>query len=293
MSPRRIDRDRFLSGSLHGTAAVAALVVVLVFVFLVWESLPAFTSIGPHRFIADASWHPHAQAGQGTFNLLPMLAGTLLTSLGAMLLATPLGVLSAVFCHDYAHPAVSRWYRRVIELMAGIPSVVYGLWGLVVLVPLIARIEPPGASLLAGIVILGTMILPTVALLADSALSAVPHEYRQAAAALGLSRTATAFRVVLPAARSGLATAVILALARAVGETMALLMVCGNVVQWPRSLFDPVRTLSASMALEIGYAGGVHRSALFFCGLVLLAFVAVLTFAAEMIASHRSKHGSA
>lgn len=289
MSPS--SKDRLLTTLLQALAAVVGLIVLLIFVFLVKESTPALTQVGLGRFFADESWHPAADATQGSFNLLPILGGTLLTSAGAILLAAPLGLFSALFCQLYAPPALGWLYRRMIELMAGVPSVVYGLWGLVVLVPWIGALQPPGPSLLAGMVILTLMILPTVALLSDAALASVPREYVQGATALGLSRSTTACQILLPAARSGLITAVILAVVRAIGETMAVLMVCGNVVRMPASLFDPVRTLTATIALEMGYARDDHRAALFACGLVLLVAVALLVIVAELFSRKKPYAG--
>lgn len=285
-------RDRLLIGTLRTLAGVSAFVVVLILAFLIGESAPALVRIGPVRFLADESWHPAADATAGSFNLVPILVGTLLTSAGAIVLAGGLGILSAAFTRFYAPRRIARWYAMMVELMAGVPSVVYGLWGLVVLVPLIARVQPPGASLLAGVIVLALMILPTVALLADAAFAAVPREWSTSAAALGLTRGATVFRVVVPAARSGLFTAVILAVARALGETMAVLMVCGNAVRIPHGVFDPVRTLTATIALEMGYARGDHRAALFACGLVLLAAVTILVAAAHATGRGRV-HGTA
>lgn len=273
---RRTAADRFLAAGLGACAAGAAAIVLLIAVFLVVESWPALRHLGIGRFVTDPSWHPAAQAGEGTFNMLPMVWGTLCVAAGAVLLATPLGVLSALFIHYYAPPPVARVHRRMIELLAGIPSVVYGFWGLVVLVPLIRALHPPGPSLLSGILVLALMILPTIALMADAAFAAVPAAQLRAAAALGLSRGRTVAGVVLPAARAGLLTGVMLGTGRAVGETMAVLMVCGNVVQAPRSLFEPVRTLAANIALEMSYALGEHRSALFVGGLMLLALIAAL-----------------
>ena len=160
----RSTRDRLLSLTLHGLAAVSGLIVVLILVFVLQESFPVISGVMLSRFVTDGSWHPAAESAEGTFNLLPIAVGTLLSSAGAVILATPLGILSAVFIQFYAPLHLARWYRRMIELLAGIPSVVFGLWGLVVLVPLIARIHPPGPSLFTGIVILTLMILPTVAL---------------------------------------------------------------------------------------------------------------------------------
>jgi phosphate transport system permease protein len=282
--------DRLLVIGLRGCALCTGLIVVLIAGFLVMESWPALREVGLARFFTDASWHPAADAAGGRFNLLPMVWGTLHAMTGAVLLATPLGVLSAVFVHFYAPAGVGRVYRRMIELLAGIPSVVYGFWGLVVLVPLIRALHPPGPSLLAGVLILALMILPTIALMADAALAGVPQHQLRAAAALGLSRWRTVTGVVLPAARSGLYAGVILGSGRAIGETMAILMVCGNVVQTPSSIFDPIRTLTANIALEMAYALGDHRSALFVCGLLLLVLIIALATVAEQLQQRARAH---
>ena len=254
-------------------------IAILIAVFLVLESLPVLRAVGIGPLFTDRDWRPT----DGLYNLVPMLWGTLFAMTGAVLVATPLGILSAVFCQYYAPPRVATVYRRIIELLAGIPSVIYGLWGLMVLVPLIGSLQPPGPSLLAGIAVLSIMILPTIALSADAALANVPVEYRRAAAALGISRWPTVRHVIFPAAKSGLLTGVILEIGRAIGETMAILMVCGNVIQTPKSLFEPMRTLTANIALEMAYAMGSHRSALFAGGLLLLVMIIALVAAAEGI----------
>lgn len=276
--------DALLVWVLRGCAAVAGAIVLLVAGFVVAESLPVLRSVGLAPFLADPSWHPSA----GRFGLAPMLWGTLSATIGAVLVAVPLGVLSAAFSRAYAPAPARVVYRRILELLAGIPSVVYGLWGLVVLVPLIGRLHPPGPSLLAGVLVLALMILPTMALTADAALAAVPDAYVRGAAALGLSRWATLRGVALPAARSGLVTGALLATGRALGETMAVLLVCGNVVRTPTSVFDPIRTLTANIALEMAYALGDHRSALFVSGLLLFAVIALLVLAADAVAERGS-----
>lgn len=268
---------------LRSLALLSCLIVLLILFFLLQESLPFLQTIGVSRFFKDPGWHPVS----GEYNLLPMLWGSLLATAGSVLLATPLGILSAVFCQYYAPAPIAQVYRRLIELLAGIPSVVYGFWGLVVLVPLIGQLHPPGPSLLAGILILSIMILPTIALVADASFAAIPPEYLRGAAALGLGRWATVYGVVLPAAKAGLMTGIILETGRAIGETMAVLMVCGNVVQVPESLFTPMRTLTANIALEMAYAVGDHRAALFVSGLVLMGLVVVLVAIAEGI--HRGQ----
>ena len=274
MSPS--SRDRLLLWTLRVAAATCAAILLLIALFVVRESIPALAEVGGWRFVSDPSWHPAAAARDGSFDLTPMIVGTLLATLGAIALAGPFGVASAVFCHFYASARLARAYRYVVSLLAGIPSVVYGFWGLVVLVPIVRLLGPPGSSLLAGILILALMIVPTVALIADSSLASVPRAFLHGAAALGMSRVRTVFGVVLPAARSGLLTSVILGTGRAIGETMAILMVCGNVVALPESALDPVRTLTANIALEMAYAMGDHRSALFVSGLVLLGMVSIL-----------------
>lgn len=251
----------------------------MIVVFLFQESLPVLEAVGLRAFFSDTSWNP----SEGAYNLTPMIWGTGLTTLGSVLLAAPLGIISALFCHYYAPRPLANLYRRLIELLAGIPSVVYGFWGLVVLVPAINRWHPPGTSLLAGIAILTIMTLPTIALVADASFAQVPPEYSLTAKALGLSTWGTIFQVILPAARSGLIAGIILQTGRAIGETMAVLMVCGNVVQTPESIFAPVRTLTANIALEMSYALDLHRSALFVSGLLLLGAIAFLAVIAELV----------
>ena len=280
--------DYALLWVVRGLALISVAIVSLIIVFLVVESMPGFQHIGILRFFTDESWHPSLDALQGGgYNLFPMIVGSLALMIGAIIIAGPLGVLSAVFCHYYAPLNFANVYRRLIELLAGIPSVVYGFWGLVTLVPLIQCLAPPGPSLLAGIIILAIMILPTVALLTDAALANVPRSYLLGAASLGLSRWGTFQAAVVPVSKSGIYTAIILAAGRAIGETMAILMVCGNIVQIPGSLFDPIRSLTSNIALEMAYAVGDHRSSLFVSGLFLTLIVMLLVVSAQWITRGR------
>jgi phosphate transport system permease protein len=272
--------DARLGGIAAAAALAASALFVLIVVFVFKESWPALRQIDLVRFLFDPAWHPT----EGLFGLTPMLAASLAASAGALLLATPLGLASALFCHYYAPPMVARLYRWAIVVLSGLPSVVLGLWGLTVVVPLIAWIEPPGASLLAGILILTLMIAPTIALTTEASLAAVPLAYWRGAAALGLSREGAIAHVVLPATRAGIAAGVLLAGARALGETMAIAMVAGNVVQTPTNFFDPVRTLTANIALEMAYATGTHRASLFVSGLLLTALVLSLAASARRLA---------
>lgn len=270
-SSSRRHADDLLGPVLRASALSSALLLALIAGFLVVEAWPAVASGGWRRFFAEG-WFP----GSDEFNLWPMLAATLAVTLCALVLAVPMGVLGAVFARYLAPVWVAQPWRALVALLAGIPSVVFGLWGLTALVPLISAWEPPGTSLLAATLVLALMILPTILLAADSALAAVPGELRRGAAALGLARHAIIIRVLLPAARAGIAGGVLLAAARALGETMAVLMVAGNIVQVPTSLFDSVRVLTANMALEMAYATGDHRAALFVSGMLLTVLVAVL-----------------
>ena len=265
-------RDAFVQGALGISAAAAALVLLLVVWFVMREAMPAVTQLGP-RLLGDAGWYPAAEPQMGQFNLAPMMAGSLIVATGAILVAVPAGILFALYGHGAAPAWLRTPLRSMLELLAGIPSVVYGLWGLVVLVPMIQGWQPPGASVLAGILVLALMIVPTVALFADAALRQVPMNLISAAAALGMRRWTITTKVMLPAARHGIGAGVMLAFGRALGETLAMVMVCGNIVQVPASLFDPVRTLTANIALEMAYAQGAQRSALFASGLALLALV--------------------
>jgi phosphate transport system permease protein len=265
-------------------AVISTAIVLLIALFIARESFPLLSTVPPLRLLTDRAWNPL----EGAYNLAPMLAGTILVSVGAVLISAPLGIASAIFCHFYAPPLVARGYRVIIELLAGIPSVVYGLWGLMVVVPLIGRIRPLGASVLAGILVLALMILPTMVVVADAALARVPREYLQGAAALGLSRWTTVRAVAIPAARRGLITGALLQTGRAVGETMAVLMVCGNVVQVPARLTEPVRTLTANIALEMAYAMGDHRAALFTSGLMLFLMIFVIVACAELVGRERA-----
>jgi phosphate transport system permease protein len=273
----RFQNDFILTSVLKFIAVLVGFIVVFIFIFIFKESYPIIRDIGLVRFFTDSGWYPR----EGLYGLMPMVWATLFSTLLSVFIATPIAVLSAIFSHFYAPPFLRTFLRILIELLAGIPSVVFGFWGLVVLVPLINQTHPPGASLLAAVFILTIMILPTIALLADSSLSNIPVQYLRGASALGLSRWSTIKGIVLPTAKSGIFTGIILGAGRALGETMAVLMVAGNVVQIPKSLFDPVRTLTANIALEMAYALDNHRAALFVSGLILLFIITLLVIITE------------
>ena len=283
----RSHADRRLALLLAGLACFSGLLLLLVLGFLAREAWPVLANGSWLQFATNSGWYPL----EGRFGMAPMLVATLAASVGALVIAVPLGVAGALFVRFYAPAPLARLYRGIVALLAGIPSVVFGLWGLTVLVPLIARWQPPGSSLLAAMLILALMVLPTIALTSESALASVPQGWLNAASALGLSRKGIVLGVALPAARSGIVSGTLLAGARALGETMAVLMVAGNVVQMPGSLFDSVRVLTANIALEMAYATADHRAGLFASGLALMLMALVLAWlAARAQASTAVRH---
>ena len=275
--------DVFLRAVSLSLAIFSSAIVLLVVGFLIREAAPALQALGVSRFFTDAGWHPLSNQ----YNLIPMIMATLITSIGAVMIAVPFGIASALFSGVYAPTLLATWYRRLIELLAGIPSVVFGLWGLVVLAPVVANFGGSGQNLLTATIVLSLMILPTIALLSDSAIKAVSLETIQGAAALGVQRSGIVLYVILPAARRGIGAAIMLALTRALGETMAVLMVAGNIVEFPTSLLDPGRTLNANIALELGYASAAHRSVLFVSGLMLMLVVSVIVIGSSRLSASR------
>ena len=227
------------------------------------------------KFLVGTGWLP---TNEKVYGIFPMIFGTLLACLGALLLGVPAAILCALFMSEFLPPKPASIFRGGIELLAGIPSVVYGFFGLMVIVPLIKKMfkVPSGNSLLAAVIVLAIMILPTIIVVSEKCLKAVPRSRREASLALGASKMQTAWRVVLPHARSGVIAAIILGFSRAVGETMAVILVAGNSVQLINSPLQSVRTLTATIALEMGYADGRHSLMLFSVGVVLLIMILLL-----------------
>lgn len=253
-----------------GSLAISAVVLlILIIIFLVQQTWPLLAGGKLLHFLSAEGWHPL----EDKLGMLPMLWATLASAIGALFIALPLGMAVAIFSLYVAPTYLKSVITLVVNVLAGIPSVVFGLWGLTWLVPLLNEWHAPGASLLAAILVLSVMILPTIAITTRTALAALPESYQQAAACLCLSRTTVIVKILVPAASRGISSGVLLALARALGETMAVLMVAGNVVQTPHSLFDPVRVLTANIALEMAYATDQHRAALFASGLLLMLLV--------------------
>ncbi len=250
-------------------ALAAILIVFLIGLFVIQQGIPAFRAIGVFKFLFGTVWRP----GINEFGILPMILGSIYVTIGALLLSAPLGIACAIFLAEVAPYRARGVVRSAVELLVGIPSVVYGLVGMVVLVPLIREIGGNGYSVLAGVIVLTIMVLPTVVSISEDSLRAVPISYREGALALGASHWQTIWHVILPAARSGIMAAVILAMGRAIGETMAMIMVIGNSILIPISPLDPARTLTGNIAVEIMYAGGIHESALFATGIVLFLLI--------------------
>lgn len=261
--------------------------VSLIFLFVLIESIPSISETAVIRLFTDEGWYP----SENLYNLAPMLVASLLLMLGSLVISVPFGIGLAVFTQLVAPKYVSTLYRRAIELFAGIPSVIFGLWGLVVLVPIVLKYFPPGQSLLSGIIVLSLMILPLMALSADQMIGEFLLQYRNEIALTQLSRVSLFFRVILPSLNLKLFSSLFLQAGRALGETMAVLMVCGNIVQFPDSLFSPVRALTSNIALEMAYAMGDHRSALFVSGLLLLVLVLFLNLISDQILNRKENHG--
>ncbi len=256
---------------LCGVTAVGC--VLCISVYLAVAGLPGILAAGPVSFFLGAVWDPQ----NGRYGILPFLLTSLAGTGGAILIGTPLGVLTAMFLAKAAPPRLSAVIRSAVSLLAGIPSVVYGLVGMLVLAPAVQRLFglPSGANLLSAILVLSVMILPSVVNVSETALRAVPREYEEASLALGATPMETIFRVCLPAARSGVATAVVLGVGRAIGEAMAVVMVSGNVANLPGSLFTPVRFLTTAITSEMSYApvGSLWKQSLFSIALVLFLFI--------------------
>ena len=258
--------ERLFKGIFGCAAALAIASVATICLFLMLEGAPAIARIGIGNFLAGTAWRP----GENVFGILPMLAGSGVITLGAAVLGVPIGILTAVFLAAFCPKALDRLIRPAVTLMAGIPSVVYGFFGLMVIVPLVRDVfGGRGMCILSASILLAMMILPTIVVVAEAALKAVPRPVYEGALALGATHERSVFAAVLPAAKSGVWAAVVLGLGRAIGETMAVIMVAGNQPLLPSSILKGVRTLTTNVVLEMGYATDLHREALIATALVL------------------------
>lgn len=256
-------------------ACVAVLCVCLITFYMVSTGAPAIAEIGLFDFLLGKVWAPTASDPQ--FGILPMVLSSILATLGAIVIGVPIGILASVFLAEIAPKRVAKAVRAGIEVLAGIPSVIYGLIGMLIIVPAVAKIFniPLGMNLLSATLVLAVMILPTIISVSETALKSVPRKYKEASLACGATHIQTIFKVMIPAARSGIMTGVVLGIGRAVGETMAVIMVAGNVVNMPE-LLGSVRLMTTGIVMEMSYAGAFHKQALFAIGLILFVFIMVL-----------------
>ena len=271
---------------------VAIAFVLVISVYLIVSGIPAIREVGLWNFLTGDTWDPANNTTGALFGILPMILTSIYGTCGAIIIGVPIGFLMAVYLSKVANRKVASVIREVVDLLACIPSVVYGLVGMMVLLPAIRNIFniAAGDSLLAAIIVLAIMILPSIISVSETALNAVPREYEEASLALGATELETYFRVSAPAAKSGIAAAVVLGVGRAIGEAMAILMVAGNVANMP-SLLSSVKFLTTAIAGEMGYAGDLHRQALFSIGLVLFVFIMLINAALNLFLK-RNKEGN-
>ncbi|MFH1904877.1 MAG: phosphate ABC transporter permease subunit PstC [bacterium] len=250
------------------------------------EGLPIFRKISLVKFLSGRLWYPTYEPPD--FGILPLLLGSLWVTLGALIIAVPLGIASAVYISEVAQPKIKELIKPVIELLAGIPSVVYGFFGMVIVAPLVQKVFglPVGLNAFTASILLGIMAIPTITSISEDAISAVPKSFKEASYALGANKWETTIRVTVPAAAGGISTAVILGMGRAIGETMTVLMVAGGAAVIPHSFFRPVRTMTATIAAEMGetVVGGDHYHALFAIAIVLFLMTLTFNIVADLLA---------
>lgn len=262
-------------------ACASILSVVLICVFLISNGLPAIKEVGVFKFLGGKVWKP----GNEIFGILPMIVGSIYVTAGAIIVGVPIGLLTAVFMAKFCPDWLHKILKPAFNLMAGIPSVVYGFFGLVVMVPMVREIfsipgkRVNGNSMLTASLLLGLMILPTIISVSESAIRAVPEKYYQGSLALGATHERSVFLTVVPAAKSGILAGIILGVGRAIGETMAVIMVAGNQPRMPKGALEGVRTMTANIVIEMGYAAGLHREVLIATGVVLFLFILIINLA--------------
>ena len=264
-------------------ACVSILAVLLICVFLFSSGIPAIGKIGPLNFLGGTVWKP----SNNLFGILPMILGSIYVTAGAIIIGVPIGIFMAVFMARFCPGSLYKILKPAVELLAGIPSIVYGFFGMEVLVPLLRNtfvaFNCKGNSMLAASILLGIMILPTIIGVSESAIRAVPNSYYEGSLALGADHERSVFFAVLPAAKSGILAGVVLGIGRAIGETMAVIMVAGNQPAMAHSIFKGVRTMTANVVMEMGYATGIHREALIATGVVLFVFILLINLLFSVI----------
>lgn len=261
-------------------ACMSVLAVALICFFLFVNGIPAIKEIGVFDFLLGEKWKP----SNDIYGIWPMILGSIYVTAGAIVIGVPIGILTSVFMAKYCPKRIYPFLKSSVELMAGIPSIVYGFFGLVLLVPFIREVfGGNGSSMLTASLLLGIMILPTIVGVSEAAIRAVPSQYYEGALALGATHERSIFFVVLPAAKSGIIAAVVLGVGRAIGETMAVIMVAGNQARLPKGIFKGVRTLTANIVIEMGYAADLHREALIATGVVLFVFILIINLSVSLL----------
>ena len=281
-------------------ACVSILAVALICVFLFANGIPAIGKIGPLKFLWGETWRPSNEI----FGIFPMIMGSIYVTAGAILIGVPIAILTSVFLAKYCPKKISRPLKSATELMAGVPSIVYGFFGLVLIVPMVREfshflvevtgnkhLNSNGSSMLTASILLGIMILPTIIGVTESAIRSIPDSYYEGSLALGATHERTIFRVILPAAKSGILAGVVLGIGRAIGETMAVIMVAGNQARMPDGLLKGVRTMTANIVIEMGYATDLHREALIATGVVLFVFILIINLCLSVL-NRRSDNGN-
>jgi len=275
-------KEKIMHSIFFLSALISILAVVLICVFLFANGLPAIGKIGVFQFLFGKEWTP--SDNPALFGILPMILGSLYITAGAIIIGVPMGILTAMFMAKVCPKQIYKILKSAIELLAGIPSVVYGFFGLVIIVPFIREVfGGTGSSIVAASILLGIMILPTIIGISESTIRAVPESYYEGALALGASHYRSIFFAVLPAAKSGIFASVVLGIGRAIGETMAVIMVAGNQARMPDGIFKGIRTLTANIVIEMGYAAELHREALIATGVVLFIFILIINLSFSII----------
>lgn len=276
----RLNKESLMQGVFLICACISILAVALICVFLFANGVPAMQKIGWLNFLTGQQWRPLNEV----FGILPMIVGSLYVTAGAILIGVPIGILTAVFLARFCPKRLYKILKPAMDLLAGIPSVVYSFFGLMVIVPIIRGVfGGSGTSLLAASIVLGIMILPTIISVSESAIRAIPESYYEGSLALGASHERSVFFTVLPAAKSGILAGVILGVGRAIGETMAIIMVAGNQTTMPSGLLKGLRTLTTNIVMEMGYAQDLHREALIATAVVLFVFILLINLAFSLV----------
>lgn len=264
------------------SACISIVAVVLICLFLFANGIPTIGEIGPLNFLLGTTWRP----GNDLYGILPMILGSVYVTAGALIVGVPIGILCAVFLACYCPKKLYKFLKPAVDLLAGIPSIVYGFFGLVVIVPILQNLVGDGfsgKSILTASILLGIMILPTIISVTESSLRAVPVQYYEGALALGATKERSIFRASMPAAKSGITAGIILGVGRAIGEAMAITWIAGNQAVIPTSIFDGARTLTANIVLEMGYASDLHREALIATAVVLFVFILIINLCFSML----------